>query len=319
MKKYFKNIMLFFLFIVLLAYPLDLLISHNLKKSNYAWGEYNTWNDIYNGKVNSEIVIYGSSRAWRHIDPEFLENKFSLPTYNLGIDGHNFWLQHLRHKTLLKNNKKPRYIIMSIDIWSFQKSTELYNAEQFLPYMLLNKDIINYTNSYKGFTSLDYHLPLVRYVANKKAVVQSIENSIFFPKTKSKRKKGYQGWGGVWNNDFNNAKQKMKHYEAKLDSKLLDLFDAFLVECKEKEVEIILVYTPEYIEGQSFAKNRKEIINIFENFSEKHKIPFLDYSSNEICTKKEYFYNASHLNKTGAELFTNILNNDLSERKIITK
>jgi len=111
----------------------------------------------------------------------------------------------------------------------------------------------------------------------------------------------------------------MKQYEAKLDPKLVDLFDTFLVECKEKEIEVILVYTPEYLEGQSFVKNRTEIITLFENFSEIHKVPFLDYSGNEICTKKEYFYNASHLNKTGAELFTNILINDLSEKRIITK
>ena len=206
---------------------------------------------------------------------------------------------------------------MSIDIWSLQKRTKLYNAEQFLPYMLLNKDIINYTSSYNGFISLDYYLPLIRYVGNKKAVVQSIENSIFFPKTKSKRKKGYQGFDFVWNNDLSNAKQKMKHYEGKLDIDLIKLFDKFLLECKEKDIKVILVYTPEYFEGQKFVKNRKEVITLFENFSEKHKIPFLDYSNNEICTKKEYFYNASHLNKTGAELFTNMLINDLKERDII--
>lgn len=310
--------MLFFLLIVLLAYPLDLLISYNLKKSNYAWGEYNTWNDIYNGKINSEIVIYGSSRAWRHIDPNLLKNKLGLSTYNLGIDGHNFWLQHLRHKTLLKYNKKPKYIIMAIDIWSFQKSTELYNAEQFLPYMLLNKDIINYTSSNKGFTSFDYYLPLVRYVGNKKAVVQSIENSIFFPKTLPKRKKGYAGNEQNWNKDFINAKKRMIYYEAKADPELIALFDNFLFECKEKDIEVILVYTPEYFEGQKFVKNRKEIITLFENFSEKYKIPFLDYSNDEICTKKEYFYNASHLNKGGATLFTNMLINDLKKRNAIT-
>ena len=317
MKKFFKNILLFILLVILLAYPLDLIISNSLKNSNYAWGEYNTWNDIYDGKIHSEIVIYGSSRAWRHIDPNLLQIKFGLSAYNLGIDGQNFWLEHLRHKTLLKFNQKPKYIIMSVDLWSLEKRTELYNAEQFLPYMLLNKDIINYTSSYKEFTSLDYYLPLIRYVGNKKAVVQSIENSIFFPKTESLRNKGYKGWGGVWNNDLSNAKQKMKNYEVKLDIDLIKLFDTFLFECKKKKIKVILVYTPEYVEGQSFIKNRKEILNIYENFSKKHKIPFLDYSNNEICAKKEYFYNASHLNKTGAEIFTKILINDLSESGII--
>lgn len=320
MKQFIRNIILFILPPILLAYSLDIIISKQLKKDvSYAAGEYSTWNDLYNGKINSEIVIYGSSRAWVHIDPELIEKHFGLRAYNLGIDGHNFWLQYLRHKTLLKYNKKPKYIILSIDIYSLQKREGLYNSQQFLPYMLLNKDIINFTRTYKGFKSLDYYFPLIRFIENKDEIVESIENSISFPKTKSKRKKGFEGQERLWNNDLQIAKQRMKHYEAKIDSASIILFDNFLFECEEKEIKVILVYTPEYIEGQSFVKNRKEIINIFENFSEKHKIPFLDYSGNEICSKKDYFYNASHLNKTGAELFTNILINDLSEKRIITK
>jgi hypothetical protein len=102
MKQFLKNSSLFILPIFLLAYPLDLVISHSLKKSNYAMGEYNTWNDIYEGKINSEIVIYGGSNAWVHIDPELLENNFGVSAYNLGIDGHAFWLQYFRHKSFLK-------------------------------------------------------------------------------------------------------------------------------------------------------------------------------------------------------------------------
>lgn len=317
MKHFLKNSLLFFLLVAVLSYPLDLLISSQLKKSNYAWGEFNTWNDIYKGEINSEIVIYGSSRAWRHIDTELIEKNFEIATYNLGIDGHNFWLQHLRHKTLLQYNKKPKYIIMSIDIWSLQKSRELYNSEQFLPYMLFNRDIIDYTSSYEGFTSSDYYFPLIRYIGNRNAIVQSIESSIFFPPTKPKRKKGYEGFEGNWNNDLLNAKKEKGHYVAKLDTDLIELFNNFLLECNKNGIKVILVYTPEYIEGQLFVKNRKEIITLFDNFSQRYKILFLDYSNDEICTKKDYFYNASHLNKSGAERFTNILINDLKREKII--
>jgi len=319
MRKFLKNILLFILSIILLAYPLDLFISYNLKKSNtYVDGEYSTWNDLYNGEINADIVIYGSSRAWVHINPALFEKSFGLATYNLGIDGHNFWLQYLRHKTLLQYNKKPKYIILSVDIYSLQKRGDLYNYEQFLPYMLLEKDIKNYTSSYKGFSSLDYYYPLIRYVGNKNAVMQSIANSLLFFKSKPKRIKGYEGQDRNWNNDLFKAKQKIKHYEGKLDAASLKLFNNFLKECDEKDIKVILAYTPEYVDGQSFVKNRKEIITLFENFSEKYKIPFLDYSANEICTKKEYFYNASHLNKRGATLFTNMLIKDLKEKSIIT-
>ncbi len=317
MRKFLKGILFFTIPYFLLAYPLDLLISYNLKKSNYAWGEYNTWNDLYNGKINAEIVIYGSSRARVHIDPELLEKSFGLRAYNLGIDGHNFWLQYLRHKTLLKYNKKPKYIILSVDIWSLRNQEELFNSDQFLPYMLNNLDIKNFTASYKIFSSIDYHFPLMRYFGNKNAFVQSFENTIFFPQTKPERIKGFKAENRTWNADFSKAKAKMDTYEAKVDPKLIELFDNFLMECKQKDIKVILVYTPEYIEGQHFVKNRKYVINLFENYSEKHKIPFLDYSNNDICTKKKYFYNASHLNKIGAELFTNILINDLKERDII--
>lgn len=185
--------------------------------------------------------------------------------------------------------------------------------------MLVNKDIINYTSSYRGFTEFDYYLPLVRYVGNKNSVLQSIENSILFPKTIPKRKNGYQGLEQNWNNDFKSAKKKISSFKAEVDPEVFTLFNDFLIECKEKNIKVILVHTPEHIEGQNFVQNRKEVITLFKNLSDKHEIPFLDYSNNIICTKKEYFYNASHLNKRGAELFTNMLIKDLKESRIITQ
>ena len=45
-------------------------------------------------------------------------------------------------------------------------------------------------------------------------------------------------------------------------------------------------------------------INVYKKLSKKHAIPFWDYSSDSISFNKDYFYNANHLNKTGADLFT---------------
>ena len=57
--------------VIAVSYFADLVISKELKKSNsYTFGEYSIWNDIYDGKINADIVIYGSSRAWVHFDPE---------------------------------------------------------------------------------------------------------------------------------------------------------------------------------------------------------------------------------------------------------
>lgn len=162
MKLFIKTILFFFLPILILAYPIDVLVSYRLKQSHDYYGEFEVWNDIYSGSINSKSVIYGSSRAWVGINPEVLVDTLQTTMYNLGIDGHNFWLQYLRHLEYLKNNKPSEKIILAVDFGSLQKRKDLYLYEQFLPYMLWNKNVTTFTKSYKGFNYLDSSITICR-------------------------------------------------------------------------------------------------------------------------------------------------------------
>lgn len=316
MKKFIVQIILFLLPIILISYYADNYISTNLKKSNsFAFGEYSTWNAILEGKVNSDIVIYGSSRAWVHINPTMISNSLDCSAYNLGIDGHNFWLQYLRHTLLLKNNTKPKLIILSLDVFTLQKVDDLYNLDQFLPYMLWNNEIKQATISYNGFTSIDYEIPLVRYIGRSKAINATFSNNKL--SNLDQRIKGYQAQERLWSSDFDKAKKAMKNYEKPLDSGTIILFERFLNECKSKNIKLFIVYTPEYIEGQKFVKNRGEILTLYEKYSKKYNIPFYNYSNDSLSHDKKYFYNATHLNKTGAELFTKRLIDSLQKNYIL--
>ena len=142
MKYFILKFSIFSLILLVISLGFDVFVSSRIKKSpSLAKGEYSVWNDIYEGKINSDLVIYGSSRAWVHFNPELLTNTFKIPTYNLGIDGQNFLLQYFRHKELLRFNKRPKIILHSLDIFTFSKKTKLYNFEQFFPYMLYNINI----------------------------------------------------------------------------------------------------------------------------------------------------------------------------------
>ena len=296
--------LLFVLPVIILIYPLDLFISKKLKKSNsFAVGEYSTWNDIFEGKINSDIVINGSSRAYQHINSEMFEEQLHTSTYNIGMSGHNFWLQYLRYSILLENNIKPKLIIHSVDVFTLEKKENLSNFVQFLPYMLWNDKIRDATISYNGFEFIDYTIPLIRY--NKSRDSKKFALSMAkIGKDKVGRIKGYEGIDLNWGSDFDEAKKKMKRYDSKLDNTSLILFDRYLRECKAQNIKIIFVYTPEHIEGQKFVRNRDKIISVYKNFSKKYDIPFYDYSNDSLSFKREYFYNAEHLNKVGSELFT---------------
>ena len=320
MRKDVKYFLLFITPIIIIAYFVDVFISKNLKYSNrYAEKEYPTWNAIYEGKINSDLLIFGSSRAWIHIDPIMISDSLGISSYNLGIDGHNFWLQDLRYRELLKHNKRPKFIICSLDYFTLKKNKELYNSEQFLPYMLWNKDIKNSTISYEGFSTIDYEIPLLRYYGNYNAVETALRFSLGRLSNPITRVKGYQGRDEVWNSDFDNAKASIKRLEVTLDKPTIVLFENFLKECKSNNIKLIFVYTPEYIEGQKFVSNREQIFGLYNKFSEEYQIPFYDFSNDSISYQKKYFYNASHLNKLGSQLFTKKLIDTLKSSDVLSK
>lgn len=311
MKKILIKIFVFILPILLLAYPLDFLISTQLEKSNRFSGEFSVWRDIYAGNINSKILIYGSSRAWVHINPYHIEQKLNTSCYNLGLDASSFYLQYLRHLEYIENNKHPNMIIMSLDIFSFIGKKNLYNYQQYMPY-IWKQNIRNYTKTYNVFDAYDYNMPLIRYLGEKK-VFKALFN-VLKKNNDSKatvRQKGFMGVNKNWNDDLKKATEAQKIYRVNFDNELFELFKEFLNYCKKQNIEMIFVYSPEYIEGQKYVANRDSILNLFVNVATISDIPFLDYSNDSICYNKELFYNTLHLNKEGADIFSRKLSNDL--------
>jgi hypothetical protein len=314
MEKFLTKLLYFLLPILIIAYPIDYVMSYYLSQSHDYPGEFEVWNDIYKSNANCDIAIYGSSRAWVHIDPKILSDSLEFDVYNFGIDGHNFWLQYLRHLEFLKHNKKPKTIILAVDIFSLEKRIDLYEPDQFLPYMLWNSNIKEYTSSYVGYNTFEYYLPLLRY-SSKSNALKKIKKNIFINQSSDNyRNNGFLGMDNEWNNDLDKAKKNKATYEIKLDSTTITLFEKFIKECKHNNIELIFVYTPEYIDGQKFVSNRYEIIELYKHFSNLYSIKFYDYSKDSICLNKKYFYNAMHLNKLGAEFFSINLVKDLKAR-----
>ncbi len=314
MKKFLFNFFKFLLLLLIISLIIDLLISNSLNnKKGFGLGEVSVWSDIYHNEINANLLIYGSSRAWVHFNPNIIEDSLNISTYNLGIDGHNFRIQYLRHLEFMKNNHKPRYIIHSLDCFTFQKRKDLYNYEQFLPFMLFNFNMFNYTYSYEGFNFFGYFLPLIRY-SGLSNIFEYLFNSNDISQNYD-RNKGFRGQDKNWNNDLEKAKSKLNSYNIRIEKSEILLYESFLNDCKQKGIEVILVYSPEHIDGQKFVENRHVVFTLFKYLAIKYNLHFIDYSNDEMCYKYEYFYNSSHLNKTGANLFTSKLCSDL--KKII--
>jgi len=220
-------------------------------------------------------------------------------------------MQYFRHTEFLKHNQKPWLIIHSLDVTTLNERGDLFNADQFLPYMWFDDAIESSTASYSFFSFFDFHIPMVRYFGNTQAILHSMKQLFMSQPDSLGRMKGYRGQSVSWNEDLSKAQQKISSYEVVIDSNAVSLFCKYLKECRELNIKVIFVYSPQYIEGQKFVRNKDAILDIYRKLSKEYDIPFLDYSDDPMCQSKTNFYNSNHLNKKGSEHFTRKLAHDL--------
>ncbi len=298
-------------FVVLLMYAVQYAVDRGLRKSKMQY--FATWNDIYSGKINADVIVNGSSRAFLHISPQILDTILHLNSYNLGLDGWGFPMQFARFRIYLQHNKKPRYIIQSIDLDNFEDRKDLYSYRQFLPY-LNDREIRDITSRYEGkFTFPEMYFPLFKYNNNLNLVKEGL--FCYFNIGKVATNKLYKGFGPrsfAWDSSFERFKAAYPNGTVKpVQENAVREFEQFLNYCRDNDIKVIFVFTPILREELAMEKNAGEIIAMIDGYSKKYNFLFLNYANDTLGADRKYFYNSQHLNAQGAALFTTKLASDL--------
>ena len=310
MKKALIKALLFFLLPIPLLYVADSIITRGLQRSHGLY--FAVWNDIYSSRINADVLICGSSRAGRMISPLILDSTLHSNSYNLGMDGWEFTMQYARTRIYLQHNRKPKYILQCIDLKLFTERTNLFLHEQFLPY-LQDTCIVNITNRFTGrFSFAERHLPLFRY-NNAPGVVAEGWWSFWGNGARQSVQKGYMPYENKWDGSFFNRVRDPEPTQADMAAiqRTTAEFDSFIHYCKANDIQLIFVYPPTFHEPHFSALVATNIIAPIRQYAEKYHLIFLDYSNDPMCYNSFYFYNISHLNKYGAELFSRRLASDL--------
>jgi hypothetical protein len=278
------------------------MVENGLKKSHYL--EFNEWNEIYSGKIDADILIQGSSRAWRQVDPRLIDSTIGLNSFNLGMDGYQIPMQIARSKIYRQHNTKPKCIVQILDHFSLTRRSDLFNMEQFLPYLndtILKKELFRY----KGLNYADFVIPYFKYIGSQETAIVGFFESTGLKKSHSTRYKGFESENKTWEPDFDLEKEKNPSGKrANISIQVIREFDAFLEASKKENVEIVLVYSPEYYEFQDYILNRDTVSEIYRALATKYDYSYIDYEMDSLCFDKKYFYNPTHLNSLGAELFS---------------
>lgn len=301
-KKFIIKLLILTLFMAFLLYVMTILVDSGLRKTEHS--SWNVWNDILTRKAECDVYIQGSSKAWVAVSPKIIESATAKKVYNFGIEGYPLDVQLGRYKLYRRYNKKPMTIIQMLDGGSLEQRKDLFEKEQFLPYYD-EECIIESINTLKGFNKIGYQLPFFKYMGEANSCMIGILEALNITHEKFDGYKGYLGQKRTWNDDFEKFVKEHPHgIIFDISAKILNDFEKFILKCKAENIEIIMIYAPEYYEVNNYFKNKPEVIEVYKSLSTKYQIEFYDFSDSYLSKDKKYFYNSQHLNKCGSELFT---------------
>lgn len=310
MKKFLIRSGITILFLFVVAWMSDRCITNNLHKSKARL--FASWNDIFYGNMQCDAVIMGSSRAWVQYSPVILDSVLDINSYNLGVDGRAIDAEIVKYNTYRLYNPKPKLILQNVDFGNLGISNG-YEREQFLPYLFCDS-LYRMTKESEGFSIADKFLPLVRYAG----YFQVIKEGLLLPNKLNKFDlyKGYHAGEGNWNG---NVFATVDCVGFNHGQKAISMFVNYLQRCNKEDVLVVFVFAPVYIGVTEKMDDPQQMFDLYDSIASIYHCPVLNYTYSYLSYDTAYFYNATHLNKEGSELFSLQLANDLDSLRRVGK
>lgn len=307
MKKFFTNVLLFLLPLIVLLVGVELVarsIPNNFR--------YKTeWMD--KNKESLRILVLGESATYRAVNTGMLRNAFCLanPSQVLEID--SFLLsKYIGECPQLKT------VILPLDYGNlFHCSYEDRGGKDW--------NLAIYYNLYMGY---DKHGIFSKYHYETSCPMILISKfKKYLSKTLSGKK--YQiscdslGWGGRNNKDkeiknmsaeeIKTIISQSKEFDIKSVQKNCEYVLSIIKLCKDCNIRLILLHTPYYAQFNKYIDKTKEGIldSVVNHICEKDHIEYYNYRKDaRISDNTDYFLNPTHLSPKGADAFTEILIKD---------
>src|SRR5262249_39721173 len=117
----------------IIAFSADGLLWAGLRHARTS--NVSVWHAVVAGRIGSDRLITGGSRALVGVDCDILGRRLSMSCFNIGLDGSPVNLQRPYVETYLQHNKPPRLAVVSLDMGSLTESTTPYDLAQYLSYL----------------------------------------------------------------------------------------------------------------------------------------------------------------------------------------
>jgi len=290
-NKHWQYVFLLLVFIVLLDFAFG-----KLYESLY-FSERSRQNDRLIHSVlgaNEEILIFGSSRALHHYNPQIIWNSLGMTCYNSGSGGQNVYF----HLALLKSALErytPKIVILELMYIDFEQTPPEWDTEKLgvlLPFARISDACMDAV-LLKGYWE-QVKLQSRIYPYNSLPYKMLRNNILPYHNYKD----GFIPLNRTYNGDLK-LKTSNNQY---VDKDKMAALNQFVELCQVNKIELFVFVSPHYALNEKRESVYKEVS---EQLHEKHNLTVQNLESHQLFLEHpDYFTDPFHLNSKGADIYS---------------
>lgn len=311
MKRFLVKYGLFLLLAVTLCWGLSRLVDRGLRLLSGHTASQTSIPELLSDSLLADILIMGNSRALCSYNPACIEAVTGLRTWNIGVSGQPFGISYLRYKLYREHNNKPKILLLNIDNNELEMIDNGFGREDYYPYF--DNELIQPYLPLYGFSWADIYLPLYKYRGDYKLIGYGLMANLgIYPLAPCRHEHGYYNENTAFDGAALEQVLQSGDIPVSQETDAIQLLDSFLTELTQDSVKVFFCYAPQYTP----LYERLEIdslMQIYQGLAERHGIAVMDYSGLSWCGDSCFFYNANHINRKGAKLFSTQLAEDLRD------
>ena len=304
MRKFLLNIVIFVVVVGVIAAGFDYMITTGLhKRTDYV---QEVWNDVLDSTVSPDVVVLGNCVATHDHNPEILDSVLGVDSYVFGMSNLTFPYHNFMWNMLCKYHKRfPKLVIMALDYSDMnlrEAKTNMEN-EQFLS-LMYDKEARRFLRQYGGYSFGDVYVPCYRYFGHQKRIKYGICNFLGLKKYAG-NPDHYKGYIGL--DDSYNAHREWfdGDFIQPIDDEVVSLFDYFLLDCKKRGIEVLVVMSPIVYELSDRIENENEVYHIYDSLAREHGYRSIRYvAPHWMSMDTNFFESPNHLNKCMSDEYT---------------
>lgn len=287
MKAFIKNLVLITLVIIVLLYVLDFTYT-KVYQNTTPRNKTQYILKLDEGTV-IDYVFLGSSRVENFIMPSIIKDITKKEAINLGTQGARLDDMTVFLKLLIGQKVKIKRLFVQVDyIFNFETSSDIVRA-QALPYIKSHTVINNYMKRVDSSYIKNYYIPFYRYASND----YRLGFREFFASTINKQTKIDFKDGFV---PLFNTIENVTHPTASLPKTIIKSNKNIMeIEalCRSNNIDVNYFCSPfcSGLTSNNYLSKLNEKLSNFKDFS-------------RVIQADNLFHNCSHLNKAGAQVFT---------------